>query len=97
MGMTPNEAELIDVENHYPTDRVPKSMKEKSVAENLLEKMAESQWVLLCTCQQLFSCIQYPQSGIEYIFSKDMQPDMFKMLMSTKNLVTDLHITIILC
>uniref|UniRef100_A0A8D0A4P4 Rho guanine nucleotide exchange factor (GEF) 1 n=1 Tax=Sander lucioperca TaxID=283035 RepID=A0A8D0A4P4_SANLU len=39
MGMTPNEAELIDVENHYPTDRVPMEMKEKSVAENLLDKI----------------------------------------------------------
>lgn len=46
MGMTPNEAELVDVENHYPTDRVPTEMKEKSVAENLLEKMSEKQWVL---------------------------------------------------
>ncbi|KAG7276213.1 hypothetical protein CRUP_004804, partial [Coryphaenoides rupestris] len=43
MGMTPNEAELFDVENHYPTDRIPMEMKEKSVAENLLDKMAETQ------------------------------------------------------
>ncbi|XP_028325742.1 rho guanine nucleotide exchange factor 1 isoform X3 [Gouania willdenowi] len=43
MGMTLNEAELVDVENHYPTDRVPMEMKEKSVAENLLEKMSEPQ------------------------------------------------------
>lgn len=43
MGMTPNEAELIDVENHYPTDRIPLEMKEKSVAENLLDKMSETQ------------------------------------------------------
>lgn len=47
MGMTPNEAELIDVENHYPTDRVPMEMKEKSVAENLLDKMSETQWAFL--------------------------------------------------
>lgn len=45
MGMTPNEAELIDVESHYPTDRIPMEMKEKSVAENLLDKMSETQWV----------------------------------------------------
>uniref|UniRef100_H2RRD3 Rho guanine nucleotide exchange factor (GEF) 1 n=1 Tax=Takifugu rubripes TaxID=31033 RepID=H2RRD3_TAKRU len=45
MGMTPNEAELVDVENHYPTDRVPMEMKEKSVAENLLDKMSETQSV----------------------------------------------------
>uniref|UniRef100_A0A665WFX9 Rho guanine nucleotide exchange factor (GEF) 1b n=1 Tax=Echeneis naucrates TaxID=173247 RepID=A0A665WFX9_ECHNA len=31
MGMTPNEAELNDVESHYPTDRIPMEMKEKSV------------------------------------------------------------------
>uniref|UniRef100_A0A7N8XRE6 Rho guanine nucleotide exchange factor (GEF) 1 n=1 Tax=Mastacembelus armatus TaxID=205130 RepID=A0A7N8XRE6_9TELE len=41
MGMTPNAAELLDVESHYPTDRVPMEMKEKSVAENLLDKMSE--------------------------------------------------------
>lgn len=45
--MTPNEAELLDVENHYPTDRIPREMKEKSVAENLLDKMSETQSVFL--------------------------------------------------
>ncbi|CAI5663650.1 unnamed protein product [Oreochromis niloticus] len=43
MGMTLCEAELNDVDSHYPTDRVPMEMKEKSVAENLLEKMSETQ------------------------------------------------------
>ncbi|XP_063343034.1 rho guanine nucleotide exchange factor 1b isoform X3 [Pelmatolapia mariae] len=43
MGMTLSEAELNDVDSHYPTDRVPMEMKEKSVAENLLEKMSETQ------------------------------------------------------
>lgn len=43
MGMTLNEIELNDVDSHYPTDRVPMEMKEKSVAENLLEKMSETQ------------------------------------------------------
>ncbi|TNN89218.1 Rho guanine nucleotide exchange factor 1 [Liparis tanakae] len=43
MGMTPNEAELNDVESHYPTDRIPMEMKEKSVAENLLDRMSETQ------------------------------------------------------
>lgn len=47
MGMTPNEAELNDVESHYPTDRIPMEMKEKSVAENLLDKMSETQWVFV--------------------------------------------------
>ncbi|XP_026084313.1 rho guanine nucleotide exchange factor 1-like isoform X2 [Carassius auratus] len=42
MGMTPNERELIDVESHRPTDRIPKDMKEKAVAETLLEKMFEA-------------------------------------------------------
>ncbi|XP_078789714.1 rho guanine nucleotide exchange factor 1 isoform X6 [Oryzias latipes] len=41
MGMTQNEEELIDVENHYPTDRVPMKMKEAYVAETLLEKMSD--------------------------------------------------------
>lgn len=41
--MTLSEAELNDVDSHYPTDRVPTDMKEKSVAENLLEKMSETQ------------------------------------------------------
>uniref|UniRef100_A0A8C6WND4 Rho guanine nucleotide exchange factor (GEF) 1b n=1 Tax=Neogobius melanostomus TaxID=47308 RepID=A0A8C6WND4_9GOBI len=50
MGMTPCEAELMDVENHYPTDRIPMEMKEKSVAENILDKMAES-------TQSIFSAV----------------------------------------
>uniref|UniRef100_A0A673CST5 DH domain-containing protein n=1 Tax=Sphaeramia orbicularis TaxID=375764 RepID=A0A673CST5_9TELE len=56
MGMTPNEAELIDVENHYPTDRIPMEMKEKSVAENLLDKMSETQSVhVFCRTLPLLS------------------------------------------
>lgn len=47
MGMTLNEAQLIDVERHYHTDRIPMEMKEKSVAENLLDKMSETQLVIL--------------------------------------------------
>ncbi|XP_067093468.1 LOW QUALITY PROTEIN: rho guanine nucleotide exchange factor 1 [Osmerus mordax] len=43
MGMTPNEQELVEVESHYPTDRVPMDMKEKAVAENLLDRMSELQ------------------------------------------------------
>ena len=54
MGMTPNEAELVDVESHYPTDRIPMEMKEKSVAEMLLEKMSETQWVCLFAYQDFF-------------------------------------------
>ncbi|KTG46867.1 hypothetical protein cypCar_00015635 [Cyprinus carpio] len=42
MGMTPNERELNDVESHRPTDRIPMDMKEKAVAESLLEKMFEA-------------------------------------------------------
>ncbi|XP_072317501.1 rho guanine nucleotide exchange factor 1 isoform X2 [Eucyclogobius newberryi] len=60
MGMTPCEAELIDVENHYPTDRVPMEMKEKSVAENLLDKMAESHPSIVSDeekCQSIFSAV----------------------------------------
>ncbi|KAI1901540.1 hypothetical protein AGOR_G00035470 [Albula goreensis] len=43
MGMTPNEHELMEVESHHSTDRIPTEMKEKAVAENLLEKLAENQ------------------------------------------------------
>ncbi|XP_060937894.1 rho guanine nucleotide exchange factor 1b isoform X1 [Limanda limanda] len=62
MGMTPNEAELIDVDNHYPTDRIPMEMKEKSVAENLLEKMSETQPTIVSDeekCQSIFSAVAY--------------------------------------
>uniref|UniRef100_A0A8C7S2X4 Rho guanine nucleotide exchange factor (GEF) 1 n=1 Tax=Oncorhynchus mykiss TaxID=8022 RepID=A0A8C7S2X4_ONCMY len=31
MGMTPNAAELLEVESHYPTDRIPMEMKEKAI------------------------------------------------------------------
>lgn len=53
--MTLNEAELNDVESHYPTDRIPMEMKEKSVAENLLDKMSETQSVFVCSA---ISCNQ---------------------------------------
>ncbi|XP_034410368.1 rho guanine nucleotide exchange factor 1b isoform X3 [Cyclopterus lumpus] len=62
MGMTPNEAELIDVENHYPTDRIPMEMKEKSVAENLLDRMSETQPSIVSDeekCQSIFSAVAY--------------------------------------
>ncbi|KAM9309392.1 rho guanine nucleotide exchange factor 1 isoform 2-T3 [Pholidichthys leucotaenia] len=60
MGMTPNEAELQDVESHYPTDRIPMEMKEKSVAENLLEKMSETQPTIVVDeekCQSIFTAV----------------------------------------
>ncbi|XP_078108623.1 rho guanine nucleotide exchange factor 1 isoform X4 [Sander vitreus] len=62
MGMTPNEAELIDVENHYPTDRIPMEMKEKSVAENLLDKMSETQPTIVSDeekCQSIFAAVAF--------------------------------------
>ncbi|XP_071400345.1 rho guanine nucleotide exchange factor 1 isoform X1 [Centroberyx affinis] len=62
MGMTPNETELMDVESHYPTDRVPMEMKEKSVAENLLDKMAETQPTIVSDeekCQSIFSAVAF--------------------------------------
>ncbi|XP_070691117.1 rho guanine nucleotide exchange factor 1 isoform X2 [Pempheris klunzingeri] len=62
MGMTPNEAELIDVESHYPTDRIPTEMKEKSVAENLLDKMSETQPTIVSDeekCQSIFSAVAF--------------------------------------
>ncbi|XP_039973615.1 rho guanine nucleotide exchange factor 1b isoform X2 [Xiphias gladius] len=62
MGMTPNEAELNDVESHYPTDRIPMEMKEKSVAENLLDKMSETQPTIVSDeekCQSIFSSVVF--------------------------------------
>ncbi|XP_041649601.1 rho guanine nucleotide exchange factor 1b isoform X2 [Cheilinus undulatus] len=62
MGMTPNEAELIDVDSHYSTDRIPKEMKEKSVAENLLDKMSETQPSIVSDeekCQSIFSAVVF--------------------------------------
>ncbi|XP_064204689.1 rho guanine nucleotide exchange factor 1-like isoform X2 [Anguilla rostrata] len=41
MGMILNEHELIEVESHHPTERIPTEMKEKAVAENLLEKLSD--------------------------------------------------------
>uniref|UniRef100_A0A096MDE0 Rho guanine nucleotide exchange factor (GEF) 1 n=1 Tax=Poecilia formosa TaxID=48698 RepID=A0A096MDE0_POEFO len=60
MGMTLCEEQVMDVENHYPTDRVPLDMKEKSVAENLLEKMFDSQLTFVPDedkCQAVFSAV----------------------------------------
>ncbi|XP_022620367.1 rho guanine nucleotide exchange factor 1 isoform X3 [Seriola dumerili] len=62
MGMTPNEAELVDVESHYSTDRIPVEMKEKSVAENLLDKMSETQPTIVSDeekCQSIFSAVAF--------------------------------------
>ncbi|XP_076868856.1 rho guanine nucleotide exchange factor 1 isoform X3 [Brachyhypopomus gauderio] len=60
MGMTPNEHELIEVENHYPTDRVPTEMKEKAVAEMLLERLSESNPSIVADddkCSAIFSAV----------------------------------------
>ncbi|KAF6716590.1 Rho guanine nucleotide exchange factor 1 [Oryzias melastigma] len=60
MGMTQNEEELIDVENHYPTDRVPMKMKEAYVAETLLEKMSDMQPTIVMDeekCQSIFAAV----------------------------------------
>ncbi|XP_075965576.1 rho guanine nucleotide exchange factor 1 isoform X2 [Anarhichas minor] len=62
MGMTANEAELLDVDNHYPTDRIPMEMKEKSVAENLLDRMSETQPSIVSDeekCQSIFSAVAF--------------------------------------
>uniref|UniRef100_A0A146UXU1 Rho guanine nucleotide exchange factor (GEF) 1 n=1 Tax=Fundulus heteroclitus TaxID=8078 RepID=A0A146UXU1_FUNHE len=60
MGMTLSEEQVMDVESHYPTDRVPMDMKEKSVAENLLEKLYDSQLTFVPDeekCQAIFSAV----------------------------------------
>ncbi|MFT7800608.1 rho guanine nucleotide exchange factor 1 isoform X3 [Arapaima gigas] len=41
MGMTRHESELLEVESHRATERIPTEMKEKAVAETLLDKMAD--------------------------------------------------------
>lgn len=60
MGMTLCEEQVMDVENHYPTDRIPMEMKEKSVAEFLLEKMYDTQLTFVPDeekCQAIFSAV----------------------------------------
>uniref|UniRef100_A0AAR2JBJ9 DH domain-containing protein n=1 Tax=Pygocentrus nattereri TaxID=42514 RepID=A0AAR2JBJ9_PYGNA len=60
MGMTPNEHELSQVENHYQTDRVPREMKEKAVAEMLLERLLEANPTIVADedkCSTIFSAV----------------------------------------
>ncbi|KAI4811515.1 hypothetical protein KUCAC02_014411 [Chaenocephalus aceratus] len=62
MGMTPSEADLSDVESHNSTNRIPREMKERSVAENLLDKMSETQPTIVMDeekCQSIFSAVAY--------------------------------------
>ncbi|XP_075907111.1 rho guanine nucleotide exchange factor 1 isoform X3 [Nelusetta ayraudi] len=62
MGMTQNERELIDVESHHPTERIPMEMKEKSVAENLLDRMSETQPTSVADeekCQSIFTAVAF--------------------------------------
>ncbi|XP_058232194.1 rho guanine nucleotide exchange factor 1b isoform X2 [Hemibagrus wyckioides] len=62
MGMTPNELELNEVENHYPTDRVPRDMKEKAVAERLLEKLTDTNPAIVADedkCSAIFSAVAF--------------------------------------
>ncbi|XP_031432911.1 rho guanine nucleotide exchange factor 1b isoform X2 [Clupea harengus] len=62
MGMTPNEQELLEVENHHSTDRIPTEMKEKAVAENLLDKIAEMHPTIVADedkCSAIFGAVVY--------------------------------------
>ncbi|XP_048116215.1 rho guanine nucleotide exchange factor 1b isoform X3 [Alosa alosa] len=62
MGMTPNEQELLEVENHHSTDRIPTEMKEKAVAENLLDKMADMHPTIVADedkCSAIFASVLY--------------------------------------
>ncbi|XP_030639281.1 rho guanine nucleotide exchange factor 1 [Chanos chanos] len=62
MGMTPNESELAEVENHYPTDRVPMEMKEKAMAEGLLDKMSEMSPSIVADeekCSAIFAAVAF--------------------------------------
>uniref|UniRef100_A0A3B3QDB2 Rho guanine nucleotide exchange factor (GEF) 1 n=2 Tax=Paramormyrops kingsleyae TaxID=1676925 RepID=A0A3B3QDB2_9TELE len=56
MGMTPYEHELIEVENHRATERIPLEMKEKAMAETLLDKMFDIQ-TPISTDEEKFSAI----------------------------------------
>lgn len=62
MGMTPNEQELSQVENHYPTERVTREMKEKAVAEMLYEKLSDSNPTIVADeekCHAIFCAVAY--------------------------------------
>uniref|UniRef100_A0A8B9J7F7 Rho guanine nucleotide exchange factor (GEF) 1b n=1 Tax=Astyanax mexicanus TaxID=7994 RepID=A0A8B9J7F7_ASTMX len=59
MGMTPNEQELSQVENHYPTDRVPREMKEKAVAEMLYEKLSDANIFSLYYCGCIHAIVEF--------------------------------------
>ncbi|XP_031642970.1 rho guanine nucleotide exchange factor 1 isoform X1 [Oncorhynchus kisutch] len=62
MGMTPNAAELLEVESHYPTDRIPMEMKEKAVAETLLDKMSEIHPSIVADeekCSSIFAAVAF--------------------------------------
>ncbi|XP_045074138.1 rho guanine nucleotide exchange factor 1, partial [Coregonus clupeaformis] len=62
MGMTPNAAELMEVESHYPTDRIPMEMKEKAVAETLLDKMSEIHPSIVADeekCSSIFAAVAF--------------------------------------
>ncbi|XP_060756147.1 rho guanine nucleotide exchange factor 1b isoform X2 [Neoarius graeffei] len=75
MGMTPNEQELAEVENHYPTDRVPREMKEKAVAERLLEKLTETNPAIVADeekCSAIFGAVAF---YMKHLGVKSRAPD----------------------
>ncbi|XP_053468058.1 rho guanine nucleotide exchange factor 1b isoform X2 [Ictalurus furcatus] len=75
MGMTPNEQELTEVENHYPTDRVPREMKEKAVAERLLEKLTETNPAIVADedkCSAIFGAVAF---YMKHLGVKSRAPD----------------------
>uniref|UniRef100_A0A8C6NK29 Rho guanine nucleotide exchange factor (GEF) 1 n=1 Tax=Nothobranchius furzeri TaxID=105023 RepID=A0A8C6NK29_NOTFU len=68
MGMTPNESELKDVENHRDTLRIPREMKERSVAEKLLDKLFEQHclgqtWLIYGGCPELIPLLCISTEG----------------------------------
>ncbi|XP_036414402.1 rho guanine nucleotide exchange factor 1b isoform X2 [Colossoma macropomum] len=75
MGMTPNEHELSQVENHYQTDRVPREMKEKAVAEMLLERLLEANPTIVADedkCSAIFGAVVV---YMKYLGVKTRAPD----------------------
>ncbi|KAJ8005247.1 hypothetical protein DPEC_G00144660 [Dallia pectoralis] len=62
MGMTPNELELIEVESHHHTDRITTDMKEKAVAETLLDKMYDIHPSIVAEeekCSSIFAAVTF--------------------------------------
>ncbi|KAJ8289823.1 hypothetical protein GJAV_G00005740 [Gymnothorax javanicus] len=75
MGMTPNEQGLIEVESHRPTERIPMEMKEKAVAEALLDKMSEMHPIIGTDEEKFTSIIGAVVSYMKHLGVKSKSTD----------------------